>query len=328
LLIEQNREHLEKFISDLFEEIGFEAIDFDSVWNFANENSTLSEEEKTLFPDTAAMNGSVSFTVDFSKDPTMTSAAILDDIEEPSASIDDVKDDDQIFEGSHHLSVELDMINQLLIDGQEETTTDIDLAIKEEPNDTVMADPLKVKAEDIREIHSYSQQPLESQPQEAGENQENHDENLNKVQNGRVAKRQRKPVKRFVDSSDESEDDEVVPRKVQKRTRSKSNSTSINKNNNNGKTKLYEMKPFSDPDKERCRQNAINAKINRDRKKNERNAMQQQMSTLREENQELKKKNRKYRAKLTTFEARLQALESIIRSNNLDSLVKASDPEE
>jgi len=33
------------------------------------------------------------------------------------------------------------------------------------------------------------------------------------------------------------------------------------------KKKLYEMKPFDDPSKERERKNALNAKLNRDRKK-------------------------------------------------------------
>lgn len=60
-------------------------------------------------------------------------------------------------------------------------------------------------------------------------------------------------------------------------------------NHNSGKKKkLYEFKPFTDPVKERNRQNAINAKINRERKKKEKDALTKQMDLLRAENQKLR----------------------------------------
>lgn len=127
------------------------------------------------------------------------------------------------------------------------------------------------------------------------------------------SKRKRKPVKRFDDSDSESDsDDEVKPKK--------SKLSSSNK-----KTKLYEMEPFSDPEMEKCRQNAINAKINRDRKKNEKSNLQSEIKTLKKENLDLKKKNLKYKTRLSSFEARLQVLESILRSN--PDLVKAAGNE-
>jgi hypothetical protein len=55
------------------------------------------------------------------------------------------------------------------------------------------------------------------------------------------------------------------------------------------KRKLYEARPFEDPERERNRRNAINAKLNRDRKKKERNALMTQMSVLRKDNEKLSK---------------------------------------
>merc|ERR1711935_474641 len=133
--------------------------------------------------------------------------------------------------------------------------------------------------------------------------QKKNTEVLKKVQNGRATKRLRKPVKRFADS--ESENDE---------------------NDSDCKVKLYEHEPFSDPEMERCRQNAINAKVNRDRKNKEKNKMGQEMAKLRRENQDLKKKNQKYRTRLTDFESRLQLLETFIRSNpRMDEMLKSSE---
>lgn len=58
----------------------------------------------------------------------------------------------------------------------------------------------------------------------------------------------------------------------------------------NKKKKLYEVnKPFDDPVKEKNRQNAINAKLNRDRKKRETEALRAQMEMLRGNNEDLQK---------------------------------------
>merc|ERR1711935_629134 len=146
-----------------------------------------------------------------------------------------------------------------------------------------------------------------------------------------VAKRQRKPVRHFDESSEEENDSDYEPEmnsNKNKRTRENSTSksnTTISNNSSNRKAKLYEQGPFSDPDMERCRQNAVNAKINRDRKRNEKNSMSKEMAKLRRENQDLKKKNQKYRTRLTDFESRLQLLETFIRSNpRMDEMLKAS----
>jgi len=57
----------------------------------------------------------------------------------------------------------------------------------------------------------------------------------------------------------------------------------------NKKKKLYELqKPLANPQAERCRLNAINAKKNRDRKKRELEAAESEIARLRRENAELK----------------------------------------
>merc|ERR1712142_1091937 len=199
-------------------------------------------------------------------------------------------------------------------------------------------------AEDIFEIHSYCSQKsqveavspnppeVDAEPVSATPKvykskgkvgpptvQKENTEVLKKVQNGRVTKRLRKPVKRFAESeseNDENDSDYEV---------NSSSSTSKSTSAGNRKVKLYEQEPFSDPEMERCCQNAINAKINRDRKNKEKNAMTKEMAKLRRENQDLKKKNQKYRTRLTDFESRLQLLETFIRSNpRMDQMLKAS----
>jgi hypothetical protein len=53
--------------------------------------------------------------------------------------------------------------------------------------------------------------------------------------------------------------------------------------------KLNEQKPFENPELERCRQNALNAKLNCERKKREKEGIAMEMTKLRTENQRLKK---------------------------------------
>lgn len=157
---------------------------------------------------------------------------------------------------------------------------------------------------------------------------------MKKVQvgNHRVAKRQRKPVRHFDETSEDSEVEAADVRPsalLRKRHKSNSSSKSFTgKASSSKKVKMYECDPFEDPEMEKCRQNAINAKMNRDKKKKEKTTLQKEMGKLRRENEELKKKNSRYRTKLTSVEARVQAMEAFIQSNGLGSLLKASDPEE
>lgn len=175
----------------------------------------------------------------------------------------------------------------------------------------------EVTAQDVLSIHSYSQ-PIENEPVKEDLKPETVEKPkvLRKIQTGRVTKRQRKPVKRFDDSSDES-DEEFEPKRVRQ-----------NSGNTSRKTKLYEMPAFADPEMETKRQNAINAKMNRDRKKSEKNQLQSQMNKLKKENESLKSKNKKYRSRLSSLEQRLEILEAVINTHGLGSTLKSSEPEE
>lgn len=64
------------------------------------------------------------------------------------------------------------------------------------------------------------------------------------------------------------------------------------------KRKLYELGPLDDPEAERCRQNAVNAKINRDKKKAQMQEAEAEIDRLRDENQSLKVQKDRYRDEL------------------------------
>jgi len=290
--------------------------------------------------------------------PMMTSVA-LQDIQPNSSQFDEILESEDMAIGDTLYDMNTEIINsddlQFIV---EDNSTVSDLPKNDSESERIRH---KSQAEDIFEIHSYSQQPQQPQqpciktetiivqaaptkstapvykskgktgPPAPKVQTPKKTQVLKQVQNGRVAKRQRKPVRHFDESSEEENDSDYEPEmssNQNKRTRENSTSksnTTISNNSSNRKAKLYEQGPFSDPDMERCRQNAVNAKINRDRKRNEKNSMSKEMSKLRRENQDLKKKNQKYRQRLTSFESRLAVLESLIRSQpRLDEMLKAS----
>jgi len=96
----------------------------------------------------------------------------------------------------------------------------------------------------------------------------------------------------------------------------------------NGKAKLYTQKPLNDPEAEKARQNAINAKKNRELKKKERDMFAKQVVSLKEENNTLKKSAAAMRKRASDAEAELRRLQAAIRANQLVDIIKAADPEE
>jgi hypothetical protein len=92
----------------------------------------------------------------------------------------------------------------------------------------------------------------------------------------------------------------------------------------NGKVKLYAVKHFADPTKERARQNAVNAKINRERKKKEREMVYSEVASLRQENGTLKRFAAASKKRAAAAESELQRLRAIIRENQLEHIIKAS----
>jgi len=75
------------------------------------------------------------------------------------------------------------------------------------------------------------------------------------------------------------------------------------------KVKLYERdEPLSDPEEEKKRQNAINAKKNRDKQKNKLQELQNQVNTLTTERDSLQSTNIKLKNKCESFEKQLKAI--------------------
>jgi len=73
------------------------------------------------------------------------------------------------------------------------------------------------------------------------------------------------------------------------------------------KPKLYQREePLSDPEEEKKRQNAINAKKNRDKQKNRMQDLESQVTSLTSERDSLKASNIKFQNKCAAFEKQLQ----------------------
>jgi len=77
---------------------------------------------------------------------------------------------------------------------------------------------------------------------------------------------------------------------------------------NNKKQKLYEMEPLNDPVAERNRLNALNAKKNRDRKKQQLQEADEEISRLREENDDLRAEGDRIKDDLAKAKRELDAL--------------------
>ena len=90
--------------------------------------------------------------------------------------------------------------------------------------------------------------------------------------------------------------------------------------------RLYEMKSFCDPDLERCRQNALNAKKNRDKKKQEKERMESDLKSYKKENLRLTKDNQAIKTRCNSAEQELQRLRTLLQQHNLEDLVKAAAP--
>lgn len=78
------------------------------------------------------------------------------------------------------------------------------------------------------------------------------------------------------------------------------------------KVKRYEAEPFEDPAKERSRLNAINAKINRDRKKKQAEEVNQKCERLLSDNRELSSTNRSLEERLRAAEEEIAFLRQTV----------------
>ena len=280
----------------LFEEIeslnSFLVEDFERTWG-SLDLSNLSEDEKSMQAD---FNFNMEVAAAEDKSPMLSSALIND---APMYSVNTIEPIDGL---TFSIMEPFGEESSLVLDPNMIMTTEV--SKKEESN-------VANVVEDIKYIHSYSL-PLENKPEEdVKPNVAEIKPKIRQVQAGRVTKRKRKPVRKFDDSSDDDSDAEFQGHKqVSSGPR---------------KVKLYQMSEFKDdPVMEQKRQNAINAKVNRDRKKKEKNALTSQMKVLRDENKSLNKKNKKYRSRLSSLEKRLEIMEAVISSHGLNSALKAS----
>merc|ERR1711981_1080304 len=92
----------------------------------------------------------------------------------------------------------------------------------------------------------------------------------------------------------------------------------------NGKQKLYALKKLEDPEAERARQNAINAKKNRDLKKKEKEMIAHEVVSLKKENGTLKRNAAGFRKRALEAEAELRRLRAAINANHLMDVIKSS----
>jgi len=83
--------------------------------------------------------------------------------------------------------------------------------------------------------------------------------------------------------------------------------------------KLYEMKPFADPLQERERQNAINAKKNRDKKKSIESHTQNEIDQLRALNKRLNKEAAMEKRKLYAARKEIKLLKSKLESSSIQT---------
>merc|ERR1712001_158191 len=82
------------------------------------------------------------------------------------------------------------------------------------------------------------------------------------------------------------------------------------------KRKLYEMEPLVDPIAEKNRLSALNAKKNRDRKKQQLVEAEQEISRLREENDELRTEADEVRDELESAQRELAELRALMKQSN------------
>lgn len=288
----------------------FQEKDFESIWEL---KEPLSDEERELFPDSTCNND---FSMDNSmntplldQDPILTTAGLAEIVTPPLADFLPVTDLEQ-----------------------EEGVDTPTLQIKEEPE---ISYPIS--------IHSYCLPPKDYKPEEALEGDEVHYEDeseddrqsepkvdLNAGGRKRVAsisnqgeevaprRSHRQPKRRkFSHSETESEDETVVKAEPVMKGPKKDTFS-------NGKRKLYKSGPMQDPEMERARINAINAKRNRDRKKQERQNMEQEMRRLKSENQGLRRTANQMKERASNAEAELRRLRDMLCHSDLQHVLKAT----
>ena len=184
-------------------------------------------------------------------------------------------------------------------------------------------------------IHSYSQCRQETADQDTSSDDEEEKMDVNTLKTDSVMQemsqnintRYKSPSKmRNKRRQEKATVIKITQSEIKQATNSskKTKNSPQNKKFSNGKVKLYAVKHFADPTKERARQNAVNAKINRERKKKEREMVYSEVASLRQENGTLKRFAAASKKRAAAAETELQRLRAIIRENQLEHIIKAS----
>lgn len=289
----------------------YQLADFESVWKLS---PGLSDEEVDLFADVKDIGG---FELqDKMSSPFENSPLLREDPVMSSMALDDI-----------------------ISDYLPAVPADSTVVVEEMPSMTPNFIPrsLDESAERsyIETIHSYTKKPETQsfQPETAIAGDEIHyelsdDESDIEVESkvstttSQVSeepiRRSRRQVKRKRFDSEESfeDDEENKPSNIKKAKKSDKFS--------NGKTKLYSAGPFNNPELERQRLNALNAKKNREKKKQEQQHLKTEVTRLQSENKGLKRTAIKMQERATNAELELQRLHALLRANNLESLMKSA----
>lgn len=90
------------------------------------------------------------------------------------------------------------------------------------------------------------------------------------------------------------------------------------------KKPLYELESFDDPILERCRKNALGAKLNREKKKQEQERIKRELDELRNHNRSLMRRAQQSDARAMKAEQELARMRSLLESRHMSDIVKLS----
>jgi len=270
----------------------FQAINFEAAWS---EKEDLSDEEKTLFPESASTMDRIDLDSLFptsSQDPFLSSATLdvmlpvsnspfdEDDVltpinnnrKTPAPHIDD------------HCYVNTPPASPLMSDDgvDKENDRDSDVIMYDDSESDEMTEA--IKQEEDSETDDCNESVLE----------ERRDTKPELIARRKKTRRGKKKPKANAWSSQKKalvKEEKVV--------------------------KLYEQKPFENPALEKCRMNALNAKLNREKKKKEREQMAKEVTKLRSENTRLRRAEAAAERRAGEAERELQRLRALLRQSDI-----------
>ena len=303
---------LSEFDLDLFEEVesvasqnfssadtaaaataSFQAQNFEAAWS---EKEDLSDEEKTLFPDSTSNMDRIDLDSLFptsSQDPFLSSATL--DVMLP-VSNDPFDEDDVLTPINNNMKTSVPHIDDhcyvntppasplMSDDGvDKENDRDSDVIMYDDSESDECTGTTKEEEEDCETDDCVESIPEEKQ-----------DTKPELIMRRKKTRRGKKKPKANAWSSQKKvlvKEEKVV--------------------------KLYEQKPFENPALEKCRMNALNAKLNREKKKREKEEMAKEVTKLRSENTRLRRAEAAAERRAGEAERELQRLRALLRQSDI-----------